>query len=121
VDGTRLARWEHRGVLALPDVYGAALAAAAGPADAAAVTQDVMVGAARDHADTRTLVARAVLRAMRTAPHAAFARMAPPEREVVALARLAGYTVPEIAATLGIEASEARTRMTRALRSVAVT
>jgi DNA-directed RNA polymerase specialized sigma24 family protein len=39
----------------------------------------------------------------------------------VALARLAGYTVPEIAATLGIEPAEARTRMTRALRAAAVT
>jgi DNA-directed RNA polymerase specialized sigma24 family protein len=108
-------------VLALPDVYGAALAATAGPADAAVVTKEVMVAAAGERADTRTLVARAVLRAMRTKPHVAFARMAPSEREVVALARLAGYTVPEIAATLGIEPAEARARMTRALRAVAVT
>ena len=102
----------------LSDVYGAALAAAAGPAAAADVTQDVMVTAATDRADTRTLVARAVVRAMRTAPHAAFARMPAPEREVVALARLAGYTVPEIADTLGIDAAEARSRMMRGLRAL---
>jgi DNA-directed RNA polymerase specialized sigma24 family protein len=121
VDGAPPLGWDDRAVLALSHVYGAALAATAEPADAADVTQQVMVAAARDRADTRTLVARAVLRAMRTAPHAAFACMAPSEREVVALARLAGYTVPEIAATLGIEPAEARARMTRALRAAAVT
>ena len=120
VDGAPPLGWDDRAVLALSDVYGAALAATAGPADAAAVTQDVMVGAVRERTDTRTLVALAVLRAMRTAPHAAFAGMAPPEREVVALARLAGYTVPEIAETLGIEPAEARTRMMRALRAAVI-
>ena len=105
-------------MLGLSDVYGAALAAAAGPAAAADVTQNVMVAAATDRADTRTLVARAVVRAMRTAPHAAFARMPGPEREVVALARLAGYTVPEIAAMLGLEPGEVRARMLTALRQM---
>jgi DNA-directed RNA polymerase specialized sigma24 family protein len=105
-------------VLGLSDVYGAALAAAAGPAAAADVTQDVMVAAATDRADTRTLVARAVVRAMRTAPHAAFARMPGPEREVIALARLAGYTVPEIAELLDIDPAEARGRMVRGLRAL---
>ena len=104
-------------MLGLSDVYGAALAAAAGPAAAAEVTQDVMVAAAAEPQDTRTLVARVVVRAMRTAPHAAFAPMPEPEREVVALARLAGYSVTEIADALHIEPAEARSRMTRGLRA----
>ncbi len=104
-------------MLGLSEVYGAALAAAAGPRAAAAVTEHVMV-AARGEPDPRPLVARAVLRAMRTAPHAAFAAMPEPEREVIALARLAGYSVDEIADVLGIAPAEARARMTRGLRSI---
>ncbi len=82
-------------MLGLSEVYGAALAAAAGPAAAADVTEHVMVSSGG--ADTRSLVARTVLHAMRTAPHAAFAPMPAPEREVIALARLARYSVDEIA------------------------
>jgi DNA-directed RNA polymerase specialized sigma24 family protein len=102
--------------LGLSDVYGAALAAAAGPADAADVTEHVMVTS--HGAEPRSLVARAVLRAMRTAPHAAFAPMPEPEREVIALARLAGCSVDEIADLLGIAPAEARARMTRGLRAL---
>jgi DNA-directed RNA polymerase specialized sigma24 family protein len=103
-------------VLGLPEVYGAALAAAAGPEAAAAVTEQVMV--ASRGSDTRSLVGRTVLRAMRTAPHAAFAPMPEPEREAIALARLAGYSVDEIADLLGIAPAEARSRMTRGLRAL---
>ena len=103
-------------MLGLREVYGAAVAASAGEAAAAEVTQHVMVtGRGKD---TRSLVARTVLRAMRTAPHAAFAPMPEPEREVIALARLAGYSVDEIADLLGIPAAEARARMTRGLRAL---
>jgi DNA-directed RNA polymerase specialized sigma24 family protein len=131
VDAARLARWDHRGVFrhrrralveaTTPHVYGAALAAADGPDAAAAVTEEVMVAAVAgpDRADARTLVGRAVLRAVRTAPHAAFAQMATGEREVVALARLAGYDVGEIATTLGIAPAEARSRMTSGIRTFA--
>jgi DNA-directed RNA polymerase specialized sigma24 family protein len=103
-----------------PHVYGAALAAAAGPAVAEEVTHDVMLAAVlgRARADARSLIERAVVRAVRRAPHAAFARMAPGEREVVALARLAGYSVGEIAAALEIEPDEARSRMSSGLRAV---
>ena len=104
----------------VPHVYGAALAAAAGPAAAAEVTQDVMVAAAAgaERSDARSLVARAVIRAVRTAPHPAFAPMPEGEREVVALARLARCSVPEIAELLQIPAAEARSRMTRGLRQL---
>jgi hypothetical protein len=103
-------------VLGLREVYGAAVAATAGPTAAEEVTQHVMV--AGHGADTRSLVARTVLRAMRTAPHAAFAPMPEPEREAIALARLAGYSVEEIAELLGIPPAEARARMTRGLRAL---
>jgi len=97
-------------------VYGAALAAAAGPAAAAEVTEHVMV--ASRGGDIRSLVARTVVHAMRTAPHAAFAPVPEPEREVIALARLARYSVDEIANLLDIAPAEARARMTRGLRSL---
>jgi hypothetical protein len=104
----------------LEHVYGAALAASAGPATAGEVTRDVMVAAAGQRPDVRALVARAIVRAVRTAPHAAFARMPEGQREVVALARLGGYSVAEIAEALGIAPAEARSRMTSGLRAVAV-
>jgi DNA-directed RNA polymerase specialized sigma24 family protein len=103
-------------VLGLSEVYGAALAAAAGPAAAAAVTEHVMVSSR--NLDTRALVGRTVVHAMRTDPHAAFAPMPGPEREVVALARLARYSVDEIADMLGIAPAEARARMTSGLRAL---
>ena len=105
----------------VPHVYGAALAAADGPDAAAAVTEEVIVAAVAgpDRADARALVARAVVRAVRTAPDAAFAPMPSGDREVVALARLAGYTVAEIAETLDIAPAEARYRMTSGIRSLA--
>jgi DNA-directed RNA polymerase specialized sigma24 family protein len=78
----------------------------------------VMVSAAGDRTDVRALVARAIVRAVRTAPHAAFARMHEGDREVVALARLGGYSVAEIAEALGIAPCEARTRMISGLRAV---
>jgi DNA-directed RNA polymerase specialized sigma24 family protein len=102
----------------LEDVYGAALAASAGPHAAGEVTRDVMVAAAGERSDARSLVARAIVRAVRTAPHAAFAPMPAGDREVVALARLAGYSVTEIAATLDIAPGEARARMTSGLRAL---
>jgi DNA-directed RNA polymerase specialized sigma24 family protein len=103
-------------VLGLREVYGAAVAATTGPAAAAEVTQHVMVTGRGS--DTRALVARTVLRAMRTAPHAAFAPMPEPEREVIALARLAGCSVDEIADLLGISPAAARALMVRGLRSL---
>jgi DNA-directed RNA polymerase specialized sigma24 family protein len=104
----------------VPHVYGAALAAAADPATAADVARDVMVEAAsgRHRADARSLVERALLRSVREAPHRAFAPMRAEDREVVALARLGGYSVPEIADTLAICPAEVRARMTSGLRTL---
>jgi DNA-directed RNA polymerase specialized sigma24 family protein len=116
VDGGAPAPCEHR--LVIEHVYGAALAASTGPTVAGEVTRDVMVAAAGARPDVRSLAASAIVRAVRTAPHAAFAPMPAPEREVVALARLAGYSVGEIAETLGIAPGEARSRMTSGLRAL---
>jgi DNA-directed RNA polymerase specialized sigma24 family protein len=80
----------------------------------------VAAAAGAERPDARSLVARAVVRAVQTAPHAAFAPVPSPEREIIALARLAGYSVAEIAETLDIEPAEARSRMTSGLRALQV-
>jgi DNA-directed RNA polymerase specialized sigma24 family protein len=105
----------------LQHVYGAALAAAADSDAAEDVAYDVMIEAAdgRARPDARSLVERAVLDAVRTAPHPAFAAMRTEDREAVALARLVGYSVSEVAAALGIAPAEARSRMTNGIRSLA--
>jgi DNA-directed RNA polymerase specialized sigma24 family protein len=102
----------------LERVYGAALCASAGLAAAGEATRDVMVAAAGERSDARSLIARVIVRAVRTAPHAAFAPMAEGDREVVALARLGCYTVAEIAAALGIAPVEAPSRMLSDLRAL---
>ena len=106
----------------MPRVYGAALAASANAETAEGITRELMTDAAagRTRADARWLVERALLSAVRGEPHPALAPMRLEEREVVALARLGGYTVPEIAETLGIDPAEARARMTSALRAAQV-
>jgi hypothetical protein len=106
----------------VPHVYGAALAASADAAAAQDVTHGVMTDAAagRTRADARSLVQRALLSAVRGDPHPALAPMRVEEREVVALARLGGFSVPEIADVLGIAPAEARKRMTSALRAAQV-
>jgi DNA-binding NarL/FixJ family response regulator len=102
-----------------PHVYGAALAASADRSAAEEITHDVITDAAagRTRADASSLVKRALLRAVRGEPHPSLAPMRLEEREVVALARLGGYSVPEIASTLGIDAADVRARMTSALRA----
>jgi DNA-directed RNA polymerase specialized sigma24 family protein len=107
----------------LPGVYGAALAASADPAGAADVAGRVLGAAAAEgaRADGRVLMERVLLSAVRLAPHPAFAAMAVDEREVLVLARLARYTVPEISAALGIAESDVRSRMLSGLRGLRVT
>jgi DNA-directed RNA polymerase specialized sigma24 family protein len=41
------------------------------------------------------------------------------DREAVALARLAGYSAADVAATLGVDVDEAKRRMLRGLRTAA--
>jgi DNA-directed RNA polymerase specialized sigma24 family protein len=102
-------------------VYGAAIAAAADPEAAADVTHEAMVAAAagQARADARSLIEHAVLRAVQSVPHPTFAAMRVEDREAVALARLAGYSVDEIADALAIPPAEARSRMTNGVRALA--
>ena len=100
----------------LPVVYTAAFAASGDQAVAEQVAERVML-AGLDR-DATTLAERAVLLALRLAPHRAFAPMRAEEREVVALARLTGATTARVAALLDIGEDEVRRRMRDGLRAV---
>jgi DNA-directed RNA polymerase specialized sigma24 family protein len=101
----------------LDAVWRAALAASADHAVAEEVTTAVLRAAPRDAAQGE-LVRRAVLAAVRRAPAPALARMGRAEREAVALARLAGCPVGDVAAALGIGDGAARRLLTAGLRSM---
>jgi DNA-directed RNA polymerase specialized sigma24 family protein len=100
----------------LPLVYTAAFAASGDQTVAEDVAERVM-RASPGH-DATTLAERAVLLALRAAPHRAFAPMRAEEREVVALARLTGATTGRVAAVLDITQEEVRARMRNGLRSL---
>lgn len=100
----------------LAPVYTAAFAASGSQDVAEEVAERVMLAAGG--ADTTTLAERAVLLALRRAPHRAFAPMRPEEREAVALARLTGAGTGRIASLLGISADEVRARLSAGLRAV---
>ena len=101
----------------LPRIYTAALAASGQQTVAEQVAERVML--ADEGGDATSLVERAVLLALRTRPHDAFEPMRAEDREVVALARLAGATTGRAATVLGIDAAEVRARMTSGLRALA--
>jgi Sigma-70, region 4 len=95
----------------LDAVWRAALAASADQAVAEDVTTKLLCSAAGE------LVPRAVLLAIRRSPAPAFAGMSAQQREAVALARVAGCRVEEVAATLGVGDRAARRLLTEGLRS----
>lgn len=101
-------------------VYGAALAASGAPRAAEHV---VLVLARRDsgaedaRVTSRLLVERALLAAVRDSRHPMFAAMLPEDREAVVLARLAGYSVAEIAAALGIAPADVPGHLRRGLKA----
>jgi DNA-directed RNA polymerase specialized sigma24 family protein len=101
----------------LDAVWRAALAASADHVVAEEVTTAVLRAAPRDAAQAE-LVRRAVLLAVRRSPAPAFARMGRPERDAVALARIAGCRVGEVAVALGIGDGAARRLLTAGLRSM---
>jgi hypothetical protein len=104
-----------------PHVYGAALAAARDESAAAGVTESVLGHAAAESAVAReALVERAILTAVRSSPAPCFEAMARPGREAVALARLAGYSVDQVASSLELGVDEVKKSMLQALRRVAV-
>ncbi len=106
-----------------PRVYGAALVASRDEPAAAETTVRVLEAAAGQagEVDVDLLVQRAIRLSVRANPAESFARIAPGDREAVALARLAGYTVGEVASALGKGADEIKTMMLRGLRSIQAT
>ena len=107
-----MVREEH-----LDAVWRAALAASADARVAEAVTTAVLHAAPPDAA-AADLVRHAVLAALRQAPAPPFATMEDAQREAVALARIAGCPVGEVAATLGVGDGTARRLLTAGLRSM---
>jgi DNA-directed RNA polymerase specialized sigma24 family protein len=104
-----------------PHVYGAALAASGDESAAAEVTERVLAKAVTEEVVARErLVERAILTAVRRAPAPCFEAMRQPDREAVALARLAGYSAEQVASSLGIALEEVKAGMLRALRTVAL-
>jgi hypothetical protein len=108
----------------LPHVYGAALAAARDQEAACTVTECVfqgpVAGADRPCKDPRCLVEQVICLAVRTAPGHPFGVIAPQDREAVALARLAGYSVEEIAMTLELSPAETKRRLRAGLEAIAL-
>jgi DNA-directed RNA polymerase specialized sigma24 family protein len=104
-----------------PHVYGAALAASRDELAAAGVTERVLEKAAAEDVIVRDrLVERAILAAVRRAPAPCFEVMQQPDRDAVALARLAGYSAEQVAASLGLSVKEVKASMLRALRAAAL-
>ena len=95
----------------LPEVYGAAIAAAADQDVAARAAEQAMVSEAAGVAVGTPPVAKAILAAVREAPSQPFAVLPRLERETLALARLGGLKVPEIAAALGEDERTIKRRM----------
>jgi DNA-directed RNA polymerase specialized sigma24 family protein len=117
---SRLARTAELMRLA-PHVYGAALAAARDEHAAAGVTERVLKEAASEPVIARErLVESAILAAVRRAPAPCFEDMNEPDREAVALARLAGYSAEQVASSLGVEVAEVKAGMLCALRGAAL-
>ena len=109
----------------LPHVYGAALAASRDHHTAGIVAEEVLVAAASDRAgppaSRSRLVERSIRLGVRTAPAPGFADMHSEDREVVALARLGGYSVSDIATRLGRSPEQVKAQMLRGLQSAART
>src|SRR3954451_20795292 len=101
----------------LDEVWRAALAARGDRHVAEAVTTAVLYAASPD-ATAADLVRQAVLAAVRQAPAPPFAAMGGAQREAVALARIAGCPVGEVAVALGVGDGPARRLLTAGLPSM---
>jgi hypothetical protein len=107
-------------------VYSAAAAACRDPSLAEAVAERVLTSAARAGTgcvgfDRRRLVEQAVVLGVRVDPAPPFDDLPLDEREAVALARLAGCTVGEIAIVLESSVEGVKDAMLRALERLATT
>jgi Sigma-70, region 4 len=111
----------------LRHVYSAAVAASGDHTTAVEIAERVLLttvpeGAGGDGSpNRRQLVERAIRVGVRMAPAEGFAAMEADDREAIALARLAGYSVTEIAATLDTSVDDVKARMLRGLESAART
>jgi DNA-directed RNA polymerase specialized sigma24 family protein len=101
----------------LDEVWRAALAAS-GDRRVAETVRMAVLYAASPEATAGDLVRQAVLAAVRQASAPPFAAMADAQREAVALARIAGCPVGEVAAALGVGDGTARRLLTAGLRSM---
>jgi DNA-directed RNA polymerase specialized sigma24 family protein len=99
-------------------VLAAARAAAAGDAAAEDAVVRAFAAAGPGPHDAGRLAAAAVRLALRTAPAAPFAAMAPPDAEAVAVVRLAGLGAADAGAVLGVATGEVGRRLTRGLMAV---
>jgi len=107
-----------------PRIHGAAVAASRDPSSAARVTERVLCDAARGHSgggpiDGRGLVERAIRLGVRSCPAEGYAEIDERDREAIALARLGGYSVTEIAWTLQTSTREVKRRMSRGVQTIA--
>jgi hypothetical protein len=103
----------------LPWIYGAACHATADDAAARHVTERV-VRDARPGTPRRALVAEAVrLGVGGTTPALPFDRVPPRERQALALVRLAGMGIDEVAALTGEDTATVKRRLTAGLRALA--
>jgi hypothetical protein len=101
----------------VPHVYGAARAASRDEDAVADVAERVLRAAVGERLlDRDRLVERAIRLGVTARPAQGFAAMDRLDREAVALARLAGYSAADVAATLGVDVGEAKRRMLRGLR-----
>jgi DNA-directed RNA polymerase specialized sigma24 family protein len=100
----------------LPWVYGAALAASATRDAAVEATASALAGGGPT---TRSeLVGRAIRTAIATAPAAPFDRLEPEAAEALALVRLGGLKVDEVARLIGSGAAEVKLRLAAGLRDL---
>jgi DNA-directed RNA polymerase specialized sigma24 family protein len=100
-------------------VFGAAVKAAASPETAErAVVHAIEDAAASGGAERRELMARAVRRALSETPCASLAILPPPQREAIALARIVGMGVEEIARVVGCDPRDVKSRLTSGLRAL---
>jgi len=94
-----------------PRLYGAAMAAAGDRVVAFGVARELL--AAED-----TSIERALLLAARRSPHGPFAAASPPARDALVLARLGGYPVTRIAATLETTREDVKRRLKDGLKAL---
>jgi DNA-directed RNA polymerase specialized sigma24 family protein len=103
----------------LPWIYGAACHAAADEVTARHVTERV-VRDARPGTPRRALVAEAVRLAVGSVtPAEPFDRLPPRERQALALVRLAGMGIEEVAAVTGEDPATVKRRLTAGLQTLA--